>query len=624
MKEIKGIAKTIREILKDQRYSIDYYQREYRWQTKQARELIEDLSEQFLNSYTPGESREEVQHYEHYFLGSIIFSRRDKEVFIVDGQQRLTTLTLLLIMLHRRQGERSDRVKLEDLIYSEKYGKRSFNIAVPERGIVMESIFKGETPDVSDASESVQTIAARYQDLDDLFPEDIDDAALPFFCDWLIDNVHLVEITASTDEDAYTIFETMNDRGLSLTPLDMLKGYLLANIKDVDKRNEAAKLWRSRIESLRKLGKDEDSDAVKTWLRSQHAQSVRERHRGAENRDFERIGTEFHRWVGDNAEPLGVNTSDGVFQFVHDKFSFYTRQYERLKKASAELVEGLEPVYHVACFNFTLQFPLLLAPLTPSDDSEMIQRKVRLVATFLDILLARRAVNYLSMTFSAMSYTMFLIMKDIRGKSVSELATTLTTKLDEQGCDFSGTKDGSRGGIDRFGLNQWSKRYIKILLARMTTYIEQQSGMKSSVTNYLARGKGRFEIEHIWANHPEQHEDEFDSPADFAEQRNRFGGLLLLPKSFNASYGDMPYTNEDEPDQAKLTHYNAQNLLARSLHSHCYINNPGFKQFIESSGLAFEAHKQFKKADLDQRCQLYRTIAEQIWNSDLLHQEAEA
>ena len=471
MKEIKGVAKTIREILKDQRYSIDYYQREYRWQEKQAEELIEDLTEQFLHSYKPGSSRELVQHYEHYFLGSIIFSRRGSETFIVDGQQRLTTLTLLLILLHRRQNDRPDRVKLEDLIYAEKWGKRSFNIAVPERGIAMEAIFRGETPDVSDASELVQTIAARYQDLESLFPEEIDEAALPYFCDWLIDNVHLVEITASTDEDAYTIFETMNDRGLSLTPLDMLKGFLLANIKDADKRNEAAKIWRSRIESLRKLGKEEDSDAVKIWLRARHAQSVRDRHQGAENKDFERIGTEFHRWVGDNAKTLNLTDSEGVFRFVHDEFAFYTRKYEEVRKASEKPVEGLEPVYHVACFRFTLQYPLLLAPLRTDDDPDTVRRKIRAVAIFLDILLARRAVNSLSMTFAAMSYAMFLVLKDIRGKSLADLVGILRTKLDEQGCDFDGTKDGTRDGMKRFGLNQWSMRYIKVLLARMTAYV---------------------------------------------------------------------------------------------------------------------------------------------------------
>jgi uncharacterized protein with ParB-like and HNH nuclease domain len=44
--------------------------------------------------------------------------------------------------------------------------------------------------------------------------------------------------------DAYTIFETMNDRGLSLTPADMLKGYLLASIADADKRTRASTVWK--------------------------------------------------------------------------------------------------------------------------------------------------------------------------------------------------------------------------------------------------------------------------------------------------------------------------------------------------------------------------------------------
>lgn len=64
--------------------------------------------------------------------------------------------------------------------------------------------------------------------------------------DWLIENVHLVEITAYSDDDAYTIFETMNDRGLSLAPADMLKGYLLANITDQSRRNAASGVWKEQ------------------------------------------------------------------------------------------------------------------------------------------------------------------------------------------------------------------------------------------------------------------------------------------------------------------------------------------------------------------------------------------
>src|SRR5690606_9657440 len=122
-------------------------------------------------------------------------------------------------------------------------------------------------------------------------------------------------------------------------------------------------------------------------------------------------------------------------------------------------------------------------------------------------------------------------------------------------------------------------------------------------------------IEHIWADHHERHTDEFAHPSEFAEYRNRIGGLLLLPKSFNASYGDLPYPEKHE-------HYNGQNLLARSLHENGYDHNPGFQRFITASGLPFRPHGEFKKADLDLRQDLYRHLAERIWNPDRLAQEA--
>ncbi len=78
----------------------------------------------------------------------------------------------------------------------------------------------------------MQNILARYGDMEEVPGGAQRRQALPYFVDWLIENVHLVEITAYSDDDAYTIFETMNDRGLSLSPTDMLKGYLLANIDE--------------------------------------------------------------------------------------------------------------------------------------------------------------------------------------------------------------------------------------------------------------------------------------------------------------------------------------------------------------------------------------------------------
>jgi len=607
MKEVRGEAKTIRQLLSGTRYGIDYYQRDYKWQTKQVRELIEDLAEKFLEDYRPDHPRTAVQDYGHYFLGSIILSRRDNHTFIIDGQQRLTTLTLLLIYLHCRQGSRSDRVKLEDLIFSEKYGQKSFNIDVEERAACLMALFSGEPFDPPEDSESVRNIIGRYHDIEQHFPEEIDEAALPFFADWLIENVYLVEITAYADDDAYTIFETMNDRGLSLSPLDMLKGYLLANIKEPRERNECARVWKERTAALAELGRDEASDAVKAWLRSQYAETIRERRRGAQPRDFDRIGTEFHRWVRDHAEEMGLETGADFARFIKRDMRFYAHQYQRLREASLELTPGLEAVFCNAWFGFTLQYPLLLAPLTPQDDAQTIDRKLRVVAAFADILIARRLWNFRRTAYSTMQWAMFVVMREIRRRPLPELVDILRSKLDEEAETFATN--------DRLRLHSQNRYAIWLILARMIDFIERCSGLPPHLDEYLATGRNRYEVEHIWANRPERHKDEFQHEADFAEYRNRIGGLLLLPKSFNASYGDLAY-------EEKLQHYLGQNILAKSLHPDCYRHNPGFQRFLAETGLPFRAHEHFKKADLDARQELYQRLAEHIWDPARLEAEA--
>ena len=72
----------------------------------------------------------------------------------------------------------------------------------------------------------------------------------------------------------------------------------------------------------------------------------------------------------------------------------------------------------------------------------------------------------------------------------------------------------------------------------------------------------------------------------------------------------------------KRDHYLKENLLAQSLHEKAYDRNPGFRQFIQRSGLPFQAHRKFKKADLDARQKLYQLLAEQIWNPERLHWDA--
>lgn len=604
MRKIIGQTKTVRDVLANNRFAIDYYQREYAWQEKQIRELIEDLTTHFLNDYTPGDSREATEQYSHYFLGSFIISEKDGQKYIVDGQQRLTSLTLLLMHLRYLQQGRGEAVSpVDDLIHSNYRGRYTFNLDVPERTKCMESLLQHQTYDGSDESESVRNIVARYDDLVALFPEELSTDLVPYFADWLQWNVQLVEITAFTDDDAYTIFETMNDRGLNLTNTDMLKGFLLANITDAAARDRAGTLWKNRVAQLRESGKEVDADGIKAWLRSQFAEKIRERHKNARPEDFDLIGTEFHRWVRANRkrDDVALTSSPAFSRFIERDFDFYTRQYLRILDASTRLRRGLEHIYYNARMFFTSQHLPLLAPLTHEDSDMVVDRKLRLVATYLDILINRRIWNSHNIGSSTMQYTLFQLTRAIRHLSAEALADTLYSRLATDGAETFTTNP-------RFALRHQNQEYVRLILARLTDFVERQAGLPSRYVEYVtAEGKQRYEIEHIWANKPERHSDEFGQPADFADYRNRIGGLLLVPKSFNASYGALPY-------EEKVKHYDAQNLLARSLNAQAYEHNPGFVRFMEQSGLPFTSYEQFCKVNLDERQELYTQIAERVWD----------
>lgn len=604
-RSIDGVAKTVAGVLANQKYSIDYYQREYKWESKQMAELVADLTTKFLDLYEPDHARKDVAKYPGYYLGSIIISQKGSEPFVVDGQQRLTSLTLLLTFLRRLQQERPDKVDVDPLIFSEKFGEKSFNLDVTDRNDCMSALFEhGSHNPKPDDPESVHTLVARYEELDELFPDELREAALPFFIDWLKDRVQLVQITAYADDDAYAIFETMNDRGLKLTPADMLKGYLLANIDDGTPRTKANELWRKRLRELEEKADEASSDFLKTWLRSQYSTKIRERRKDARPEDWDRIGTEFHRWLRGDHDRVGLTNRQAYFDFLMVDFDFYSRQYERIVDAAQGTYDPSGPLRFIrynADHRFTLQDQLLLAPLSVTDDESSITRKLELVGRFVDILLAWRIWNFRATDYSTMQYAMFNVMRDIRGLDVPELAKALHKQL-------SGVTETFDSNDDLY-VHQQNRGQLHKILARITDYITVGSGQAPNYVE-LTNGTGvKFEVEHIWADHPERHTDEFSHEADFARHRNRIGDLLLLPRQFNASYNDDPYNK-------KLPHYFSQNLLAASLNSLSYEKNPGFLAFTKSSGLPFEAHDEFKAADVVARGNLYRAIAKQVWNPD--------
>ena len=611
--KIEARHRSLFDVLNEQKYTVDYFQREFSWGEKHIEELVTDLTSAFLSEYTPGDSCAKGEQYNNYYLGPFVVSSKDGKRSIIDGQQRLTSLTLFLIYLNNLQKELPFHEKIEPMIFSELRGSKSFNITIEERIPCLEGLFnKREYVPSEYDDESTHNMAERYQDIERAFPDELKQDAFPFFIDWFRYNVIMVEIIAYSDENAYTIFETMNDRGLNLTPSEMLKGFMLSRFDNSEKRKKANDFWKQAMLSLKAYEKDEDQRFFQSWLRARYADSIRPGKAGSKNEDFEKIGTRFHSWVRDNLSKVGIDADKGESfeQFVQQEFHFYLRAYVRILDAEKTLVQGLEHVYYIHRWGIapTLSLPLMLAALNTHDSDEIVAQKIDTVAAYIETFSVRRSVNFRNFSASSIRYTMYSLVKEIRGNELLDLKLLLGQKLKDMKESFD--------GMSTFRMHGQNKRFVKFLLARMTGWCEHQAGMSSSFVTYYQPGSGKpFEVEHIWADKFARHKDEFEQEHEFQNYRNRLGDLVLLPRGTNQSYGDQPY-------EKKQTHYIKENLLTKSLCPLAYENNPNFLKLHSTLNLPFESHEVFKKKDIKARQELYQSICERIWPETLEGTEA--
>jgi Uncharacterized conserved protein len=610
MQKVEGYPKHLSEIL-NERYMIPYYQREYRWEHKQIEELIFDLLNEFKIHYKVGENLINVKNYGIYFLGPIIVTQNNE---IIDGQQRLTSLSLLLIKLnHLQKAANTQKINIDNLIFSEDYGKKTFVIDEPERVDCLNDLYeKDDYIEKENESESIKNICSCYDDITDALAGEQEDKffpdALPFFIEWLKNKVFIIRIVTETQGDAHKVFENMNDRGLRLSSVEMIKGHLLSQICD-EKRNEANNCWKNVIQQLNSNGASRDIEFVQTWLRAKYAQTMRERKADAENKDFELIGNAPNKWLVENRQNIGLKVENDYERFIFKDFPFYADLYCRLQNYSKTFDKRFQYVYYNAHRDFNLQIQVIISAVDILDSPADIDRKINIVSCFFDMYIMLRIVNYTSVTYSSTLYRAFNITKDIRNKPVAFILQYTKDYLEEKVMSETNFK-----GILRFRLNQFSKRYIFHFLARLIAYINEWCGTGDSFEMIVNRKRKKpYDIEHIWADNYNQgnHKQDFPTEHDFLEYREFLGNLLLLQMDKNRSYQDMPY-------EEKVKHYDGDNLLARSLNCLCYQNNPSFIKFITESTLPFKHYDHFDKKELDERQNLYKILAEKIWNLDNL------
>lgn len=551
---IQAFAKPLKEVLYEKKYQVDYFQREYKWQRKHIEQLIVDLEASFMTNYEEDHQREDVANYNSYYLGPIVISEKGAIRSIVDGQQRLTSLTLLLIYLNNIQSDND--VDLVPFIKSKKYGKLSYNIEVPDRTAVLDSIFEDSNFYVSEIEdESIQNMVDRYQDIENLFPEILKNNKLLMFIDWVKEKIVFVEIIAYSDENAYTIFETMNDRGLNLTPTEMLKGFLLTNVKNEEKIIELNDIWKETISRMHSVSNNEDLEFMRAWLRGHYAETIRSRRKDSGNEDFEKLGTKFHTWIKDNAKKIGLKNSDAFYYFIKSDFKFYSRVYFKIIDGIQNKNKNLEHLYLSSNWSIatSLSYPLLMAPIEILDDENTIDEKLSIVSKFLDIYSTLRTFDNKLITQSAIRYSIYLLVRKIRNKDISELTEILIDELTEY--------DEVLLRISKFDANKASQKFLRYVFARLIYYTEKQLNGKEIIFHDLSstRKKNRYNLAQlVLSGNLDKYLNQFESESEYNSTVNQIGNLVYVPNPIKSVLDSI--SSED-----KLLHLQNQCALTDSI-----------------------------------------------------------
>ena len=217
---------TIDSVFGSVRYYIDFYQREYKWKKIHIENLLDDIFYKFEGEYNPDidTNTETIGKFGWYYLNTYVTNEYNGKMFIVDGQQRFTTLTLILIKSYQiakdlNLSERSDWIKRK--IYGTGAEGKSFWMGENNRTEALEDLLKdGElTKSVKHRDISIENIYQNYKYISDyldsklrkdgnLYGKHKFEAFLLFFMRQII----LVEILIDNSNDVPMVFELITDR----------------------------------------------------------------------------------------------------------------------------------------------------------------------------------------------------------------------------------------------------------------------------------------------------------------------------------------------------------------------------------------------------------------------------
>ncbi|MGV3742354.1 MAG: DUF262 domain-containing protein [Burkholderiaceae bacterium] len=600
-------------------YSLPYFQREYKWESRHFSELLNDIQSAFLLSFDPSHGRKEVSNYSPYFLGSIITSaEKDGKKPLIDGQQRLTSSFLLLAYLerYRRENSIANALDLSTLLGSVSFGAMDYSI---EFSATRKAVFDQfldyskplvdamrdaeEVPNLDDGDKKLLEALRTTESLLDSTVR----SAIAYFIDYVVERVLLIDISVTNESEAHRVFVTMNDRGLRLGPIDLLKGQILSRISVPTEAHSCHNEWVKTINRLRSLDPEEDSLFFRNLFRAKWATTMRGKSKGDQPGDFDIIGDAYHRWFEDNTTRLGIATSDDYARFARDDVPKFADIYTFIKTAESELQTGQENIYFNAARKYSFQSMVLLASTRVSDNTTDWQKKIALVAKFIDLLLTSRTIEGKENNYDNLKEISFSLTRELRDKDYSALLAYVRGEWPKYFGIITQLPNLKYAKSDRSD--------ILYLLARIACHLEDSFSLTNRVgfATYWQRDRGgkTFDIEHLLKEAydpsalPSAHG--FADSKDYAEARNLFGALVLLPRSRNRSLQDKPYRD-------KLQAYGTENVLAQTLCDAFYQNNPNVTAYISANPVvALAAIADFTKNDIANRSAAYVAVAQQIW-----------
>lgn len=612
--EIIPDKQSVLSCLKQKVYYIDFYQRQYVWSKETVGILLDDIFYAFELSYKEHKEEEMtpevLEKYNWYYLNVFITNKVEGKVFIVDGQQRLTTLTLIAAKLYHL----TDNTNLKDILRECIYAKDMFKgnifcIDNDKRKAVMQSILDNQEYKEEYKNKTEETLVQRYNDISKYFDgKAFTDKELTAFIFYFLNRLVLVELSVQKD-DTPMVFEVINDRGEALKSFEILKGKVIGLLP----KSETDTYSEEWDRSLSRLNQMEDVFFT-DYLKSKF---VFKRNTALEKP----IMNSYHRYIfdyNDIADKLAFRRTDknhnaNIKRFISEDLDYYSKLYSMIYNSEDEYV-----VYNLYINDLSGLYQNIMAACKVNDPLE--DEKIKRIAKEADRLWVLLVLNgvYDSNEFQNVSYKLNDLLHD---KDVSEYRTIYNDLI----IDTIKSKRNLSGDISLLDFNNFlqknytntNTRFLRYLFARIEKFIcEQTHQTMQNDVRYISTKTGYktgYQIEHI-LSHNDTNRNYFASDEEFEDRRNLLGGLLLLKGTDNISSG-----NEEYKD--KLKTYSNELVWGHSLCSDFYHTNKDFNTFNTNfkaktkTEYGFKPYTIFDQPALMERCHLLYELIKVIWEA---------